>query len=68
MKSDAHKEVKELLANNCSGYVLITCGLPTSNGEMPVEMSHGGDQHLVSYLLEGALGHIEEHASENSML
>lgn len=38
--------------NEC--YVLITCGEPTKDGQMSVEMTYGGDPVLAAYLVESA--------------
>ncbi len=38
--------------NEC--YVLITCGQPTKDGQINVEMTYGGDPILAAYLVESA--------------
>ena len=40
-------------------YVLITCGKPSADGKMSVEMTYEGDPTLASYLLEHAQGFID---------
>jgi hypothetical protein len=40
-------------------YVLITCGKPSADGKMSVEMTYEGDPTLASYLLENAQGFID---------
>lgn len=40
-------------------YVLITCGKPSPDGKMSVEMTYEGDPVLASYLLENAQGFID---------
>ena len=35
-------------------YVLITCGKPSADGKMSVEMTYEGDPVLAAYLLENA--------------
>lgn len=40
-------------------YVLITCGNPTEDGNMQVEMVYEGDKVLASYLVESAQGFLE---------
>lgn len=35
-------------------YVLITCGAPSEEGEMEVEMTYEGDHALASYLIDHA--------------
>ncbi len=56
-ESDASLEKHSLLNSAC--YVLITCGAPSESGQMQVEMTYEGDKVLASYLLESALGQIE---------
>ena len=41
-------------------YVLITCGQPSADGKMSVEMTYEGDPTLASYLLENAQGFIDQ--------
>ena len=48
------QNIKKALSKNNACYVLITCGEPTEDGKMQVEMSHDGDECLVAYLLESA--------------
>ncbi len=50
---------EQLLADENACYVLITCGNPSADGEMQVEMTYEGDRVLASYLLESALGLME---------
>ncbi len=47
---DAHQKIEDLLKNK--SYVIITCSSPSSEGQMEVNMSHSGDEVLLSYLLE----------------
>lgn len=47
-------ELKKELSENNSCYVLITCGEPSKDGKMKVEMSYGGDPILAAYLVESA--------------
>lgn len=47
-------DVKKALSENNSCYVLITCGEPSQDGKMEVEMSYGGDPVLAAYLVENA--------------
>jgi hypothetical protein len=35
-------------------YVLITCGQPSAEGKMQVEMTYEGDPSLAAYLLQNA--------------
>lgn len=53
------KHVREILAKKHACYVLITCGEPTDDGQMQVEMSYEGDPALAAYLIEGAHSAIE---------
>lgn len=41
-------------------YVLITCGQPSKDGTMQVEMTYEGDPTLAAYLLESAQGFFDE--------
>jgi hypothetical protein len=54
MSNRCCKHLKAALNKNPSCYVLITCGEPSENGEMQVEMMYQGDTTLASYLLQGA--------------
>lgn len=54
MKDDLHRNVKKILANKHTCYILITCEEPSQGGEMSVQMSYEGDPVLASYLLQGA--------------
>lgn len=59
MKPNATQLHKKLSKENAC-YVLITCGHPSEDGEMAVEMSYQGDFEAVSYLLQGAQSMIDE--------
>jgi len=59
MNKKSQKHIHEVLENTPSCYVLITCGQPSENGQMEVEMTYQGDAALVSYLLHGAQNIIE---------
>ncbi len=48
------KKLKEFLSHNNACYVLITCGKPSEDGKMDVEMVYEGDESLVAYLIESA--------------
>jgi hypothetical protein len=55
MKSRANLEqVKKLLAEDHSCYVLLTCTPPTTEGKMEVEMAYEGEDFLASYLIDNA--------------
>ncbi|MBI3901063.1 MAG: hypothetical protein HY324_02805 [Chlamydiia bacterium] len=47
-------------------YVLITCGKPSADGKMAVEMTYEGDPTLASYLLESAQGFIDSDAEKEA--
>lgn len=50
---------EQLSSDENACYILITCGQASANGEMQVEMTYEGDKVLASYLLESALGLME---------
>lgn len=54
MKQSSRSRFEEKLAKEHACYILITCDRPSSDGQMHVEMTHGGDIELASFLLEGA--------------
>jgi len=41
-------------------YILITCGQPSADGKLSVEMTYEGDPILASYLLKNAQGFIDQ--------
>ncbi len=47
-------KIKRMLGENNECYVLITCGSPSHDGKMEVEMSYGGDEVLAAFLVESA--------------
>jgi hypothetical protein len=53
-------QLKQFLADNNECYVLITCGKPTKDGKMQVEMTYEGDATLAAYLIESAHGIMDE--------
>jgi hypothetical protein len=53
------KDLKKVLAKNNACYVLITCGEPSEDGKMEVEMTYEGDACLAAYLIESAQGFID---------
>lgn len=53
-------DMKKLTKENHACYVLITCGQPSADGKMNVEMTYEGDPMLAAYLLENAQGFIEQ--------
>ncbi|MCH9625184.1 MAG: hypothetical protein S4CHLAM123_03540 [Chlamydiales bacterium] len=48
------------LTEDTACYILITCGQPSPDGKMSVEMTYEGDPMLASYLLENAQGFIDQ--------
>lgn len=48
------RDVKRVAAKNKACYVLITCGEPSEDGKMQVEMTYEGDACLAAYLIESA--------------
>ena len=60
MDKKSRKHLQDVLAKNPSCYVLITCGNPSSNGELQVEMTYEGDTTVASYLLQGAQYYIDQ--------
>jgi hypothetical protein len=55
----SEKVRKKLIKDNAC-YVLITCGNPTDEGKMHVEMTYEGDSSLAAMLVETAQGYIQE--------
>lgn len=47
-------DVKKTLSENNACFVLITCGEPSKDGKMQVEMTYEGDPFLAAYLVESA--------------
>lgn len=60
MKNKSHKHLQEALDNDSSCYVLITCGNPSKDGQMQVEMTYQGDKTLALCLLQGAQTYIDQ--------
>lgn len=58
-KSKEHSDVHKALAKKNACYVLITCGEPSKDGKMEVEMTYEGDSSLAAYLIESAQSFIE---------
>lgn len=59
-KPGVPKDVQKFLTKNNACYVLITCGEPSDDGKMQVEMTYEGDACLAAYLIESAQGFIED--------
>lgn len=53
-------KLKKFLTEHNECYVLITCGRPSKEGKMQVEMTYEGDAVLASYLIESASGLMDE--------
>lgn len=65
MKKRSRKHLQEVLDKDPSCYVLITCGQPSEDGQMQVEMTYQGDATLAAYLLQGAQMFIDQEEEEN---
>jgi hypothetical protein len=59
-QSLSRQELRELLAERYACFVLISCGEPTPEGKIEVEMTYEGDDALAAYLIESAQNFIEE--------
>lgn len=57
---------QNLLKEDQACCILITCGKPSADGKMPVEMTYEGDPLLASYLLENAQQFIDQDDDEIS--
>lgn len=57
--------ITETLAESHACYVLITCGEPSTNGKMDVQMTYEGDTSLAGLLIEKAQQIIEERQEED---
>lgn len=58
--ANASKNLEKAFAKDKACYVLITCGEPSEDGKMQVEMTYEGDACLAAYLIESAQGFIDE--------
>jgi hypothetical protein len=58
-KSD--QDVHQVLSQENACFVLITCGQPSEDGKMQVEMIYEGDISLAAYLIESAQGLLDNH-------
>jgi len=58
-KTKVPSKVRRGLGKKTACYVLITCGEPSEDGRMQVEMTYEGDQCLAAYLIESAQGLID---------
>lgn len=50
---------QKILKEDQACCIVITCGQPSADGKLSVEMTYEGDPLLASYLLENAQGFIE---------
>lgn len=60
MSKRGRKHIQEVLEKDPSCYVLITCGNPSEDGQMQVEMTYQGDAVLAAYLLQGAQSFMDQ--------
>ncbi len=58
--TNVHQEVHDALAEKSACYILITCGQPSEDGKMEVEMTYEGDASLAAYLIESAQGFLDQ--------
>ncbi len=68
MTRRSRKPVQEVLDKNHSCYVLITCGEPSEDGQIQVEMIYKGREDMVAYLLQDAQYFIEEEEEQEEFL
>lgn len=54
LKKLALEKIKKSLSEQHECYVLITCGSPTKEGNMEVELSYSGDESLAAFLVDNA--------------
>jgi len=59
-QSLSREDLRELLTERYACFVLITCGEPTEEGKIEVEMAYEGDDSLAAYLIESAQTFIED--------
>lgn len=62
MNESGRKHLQRALKKDPSCYVLITCGQPSVDGQMDVEMTYEGDADLAAYLLQGAQNYLDQEA------
>lgn len=65
-KISNRKHLQKVLDKDPPCYVLITCGKPSKDGKMRVEMSYQGDVTLASYLIQGAQYFIDQEEEKES--
>ncbi len=61
-KSYSLDKIKKALSDNNACYVLITCGSPSKDGKMEVEMSYDGDEVLAAYMVDNAQQIFDNHS------
>ena len=66
MNKSSRKHLQEALNKNPSCYVLITCGQPSEDGQMQVEMTYQGEPALAAYLLQGAQLFIDQEEEQDN--
>jgi hypothetical protein len=59
-KNKIPNNIQKVFSKDNACYVLITCGQPSEDGKMQVEMTYEGDATLAAYLIESAQGLIED--------
>jgi hypothetical protein len=57
----SESDVVRALSQENACYVLITCGQPSEDGKMQVEMIYEGDVSLAAYLIESAQGLLDNY-------
>ena len=57
----SESDVAHALSQENACYVLITCGQPSEDGKMQVEMIYEGDVSLAAYLIESAQGLLDNY-------
>lgn len=68
VKLREHKRLSKKLSENHACYVLITCGKPSADGNMNVELVYEGDTALAAYLLRGAQTFMDEKEEDELLL
>lgn len=63
-RSDPHEEFEKTYGESQTAYVLITCGSPTKEGKMQVQMTYGGSSALAHILVHGAQSYLEQEPPE----
>lgn len=66
MGKSSRVHLQEVLDKTPSCYVLITCGQPSEDGQMQVEMTYQGDTSLASYLVQGAQFYLDQEENQEA--